>query len=348
MTTIVSLDFPWGAQNIVGAAVAAVDGGEVNVVAHAVVMEHAPPAGPRDAAINAFIDTGDALGLVLLGESFGPFPPGMPTMPELRRLYVDRVASALAALTEALPAARGADVVLIDVPLVPVAVSRANPPQPQKQANMRPVERAFQCKVRVPFLNSPAAQTNFARFQPGVMRGYRPGFALAQIVTHMLGPAAILESFPQLVIGALAEMANAIDMPPPQGLTHHKRPPYAGQGALLDLIAAYLGVAPIWAVDDLPHAMLVDGIDALLGLLPVLPLYGIQPPGVVGAPYATTIKLRNLAHLPEQGLPTRPPRQRGPLPAHALNCRHWIEVNPAVGAGIDDSGIFTLDLGLWQ
>jgi len=348
MTSILSLDFPWGAQNVVGAALARIQSSGVHIIAHALPMPTDPPRGPRDAEIDAFIRTGAALGTALPGDSTGPFLPGMPSTPQSRELYVDRLAASLVAIAAAMPATMGADVLLIDVPLVPASVAQANPPQPQKQASMRPLDRAFQSKVRVPVANATPNQTNLARFQAGVMRGYRPGYALAHVARHVFGSETVLESFPQLVVGALAEMAVALNLPPPLGLTHHKRRPFAGQAPLMHLITTYLGGKPRWASAGLTQSMMADGFDALLGLLPVLPLYGIRPPGGRNARYATPIKLLNLAQNPVQGAPQRPQRGAGPLPAHALNCRHWIAANPQIKSGIDDSGLFALDLDVWQ
>jgi hypothetical protein len=143
-------------------------------------------------------------------------------------------------------------------------------------------------------------------------------------------------------------MAVALNLPPPLGLTHHKRRPFVGQAPLMHLITTYLGGKPRWASAGLTQSMMADGFDALLGLLPVLPLYGIRPPGGRNARYATPIKLLNLAQNPVQGAPQRPRRGAGPLPAHALNCRHWIAANPQIKSGIDDSGLFALDLDVWQ
>jgi hypothetical protein len=245
-------------------------------------------------------------------------------------------------------ATRDTDVLLIDVPLVPASVAQANPPQPQMQATMRPLERAFQCKVQVPLANAHPNQTNLARFQAGVMRGYRPGYALAHLAMHVFSSETVLESFPQLVLGALAEMALALKLPPPCGLTHHKRPPFDGQDSLMHLITTYVGRMPRWASDDLAQSAMADGFDALLGLLPVLPLYGIRPPGESEARYAMPIKLLNLAQNPVRGIPRRPERLAGTIPAHAFNCRHWIAINPQITSGIDDSGIWTLDFDVWQ
>ena len=141
---------------------------------------------------------------------------------------------------------------------------------------MRPLERTFECKVRVPVANAPPNQTN-ARdvFKLAIMRGYRPGYALAHLAMHVFSSETVLESFPQLVVGALAEMALALKLPPPLGLTHHKRHPFIGQDPLMYLITTYAGVKPHWASYVLAKSAMADGFDALLGLLPVLPLDGI-------------------------------------------------------------------------
>jgi len=70
-------------------------------------MPNTPPRGPRDAEINAFIQKGAALGASLPQDRGGPFPPGMPNTPQLREVYVDRVAVSLAAVAAAIPEAGG-------------------------------------------------------------------------------------------------------------------------------------------------------------------------------------------------------------------------------------------------
>lgn len=348
MISLLSIDLPWGAQNVVGGAFALVDSAGIEVIAHSVSMPKDPPTGPRVPEIDEFIRYGAALGTALNEDASGPFCPGMPVDASSRALYVDRVVASLRTLAAALPGALECAAVLIDVPFVPANLARANAPRVGRRANMRPVERAFQCKVRVPVGSARAVATNFARFQAGVIRGYRPGYALASAVQQVLGAQAVLESFPQLAVGALAEMAENLHAQPQLSLAAHKTRPFAGQTPLLDLISIFLGKAPRWATTGLPEKSKADGIDAILGLLTLLPLHGHVPPGDPNAAHKRTVKLLNLAGTPPLGMPQRPPRGTGPLPAYVQNSRHWIDSNPRIQGPIDDSGIFALDLGVWQ
>lgn len=352
---ILSIDIPWGAANLVGIALAEIQGDKIILNAHCINMQINHIQNNRDFInnnnlIQNFIQSGDGLGTILPSDIIGPFKRGLPNIPETRRLYIHQLSDTLQTITQTIPKTKNIDILIIDVPLIPANVATNNQVHAGKTSTFRPLERAFQSKVRIPLERATQNNsTNFAKFQGGIINGCRPGHAISNLCNHLFAPKSILESFPQLVVGSLAEMASELNLELLSGLTSHKRGNQnqliIGQNRLINLIIQFTGTPINW-IENLSPKMRADAIDAILGLLPIISLFGIRPE--LNLQCTMPIKIINFANPPLTGNLIRPPSISNAIPPYALNSRPWIQENPIIPNGIDDSGIFALDLSLWQ
>lgn len=351
---IVSLDIPWGGETYVGAAAADVRNGQLErtVMVTSVHSGRLPasPLRPVPVAhpeIAGFIADGAGPGRSRAADTTGPFN-AFPHTPAMRQAYLSRLWAAFHAIRQTLSQGQGTvDLLLVDMPPVPATLALAYPAV-DATAQFRPVERAFQNRVFVPGASAgrPDGRIHFAKFQAGIINGCRPAYAVFEMARQVFCGAVVVESFPQLVLGALAEFASARGLPLIRRLAGHKNgnaaATIAAQQLLAALIVAFLrGETPQWSCGTLtPHAR-ADGYDALLGLLPGLVHAGFVPPSDAASPWQRAVLLRNLS----TPLPPFPLATGVGLPA--TGCRAWIEASPGFCGGVDGSGILTLDLGLW-
>ena len=360
---VLSIDIPWGIpgnRKFVGAAMAEVDNGQlvdlwgdgdvaiVDSVPFAPAVELAIPDAQVE--VDGLIQNGVGAGRDRQADVDGPFKYPQFQHPVARMAYTRSLREAFHQLAGAIGIGTAAvDIVTVDIPLVTAeTVAQLVPPEPDRTAQFRPVERAFTGRAFIPGQDG---WIQFARFQAGVMNCWRPGYAVCETARLVFNAGVAVESFPQLVLGSLAEFSAAHDVQLIHRLSAHKGPNNVqrevGQGVLLGQITAFLGGSPIrWVNENLPFTAKADAYDALLGLLPGLVLAGYNPPGDATASWQNAIVLRNFASNDCPDMPMRQPGQGREAPLHGS--RPWINEFPQFVDGIDDSGVLTLDLGMWQ
>jgi hypothetical protein len=352
---IISLDIPWGSEKYVGASTAEVRRGYLvapptvtSVDSGKVPLNPVLPLLVTHPEIAGFICDGVGPGRSRATDTVGPFKAWLPLSPATRQAFLARLWAAFHVIRQTLGYPQGtADLLLVDMPPVPAPLALAYP-SVNITAQFRPVELAFHNRVLVPGASGgrPDGRIQFAKFQAGIINGCRPAYAVFEIAHQVFGGAVVVESFPQLVLGALAEFASALGLPLIRRLAGHKGGSAAAKSAAQQLLDAQIvrflrGAIPQWAPGPLtPHAC-ADAYDALLGLLPGLVHAGFVPPADVPRPWQRAVLLRNLS----PPLPPFPMATGAGLPA--TNCRVWIQNSPTFGGGLDDSGILTLDLALW-
>jgi hypothetical protein len=160
---------------------------------------------------------------------------------------------------------------------------------------------AFGSKVMIPGASTARAdgRIQFARFQPGIINGCRPAHAVFELARQAFGGAAVVESFPQLTLGPLAEFAAAYGLPMIARLAGHKtgsaHSMLTGQQRLNSQVVAFLdGLVPRWLPAGLTTRARADGYDAVLGLLPGIVWAGYVPPAKTPSRWQTAVMLRNL------------------------------------------------------
>jgi hypothetical protein len=185
----------------------------------------------------------------------------------------------------------------------------------------------------------------FARFQPGVNAGLLAR-AVFQLAALAFNGTAVVESFPQLVLGSLAEFSLAYNLPLITRLAAHKKGNANTRSNAQSVVDAQIreflgGIIVDWRPTDISIHARSDGYDALLGLLPGVVLHGYAPPAREPSPWQRSVVLRNLA----APAPDYPVAQG--VGQSAQGCRAWILTDPQIQTGIDESGIFCLDMRLW-
>jgi hypothetical protein len=335
---VVSVDLPWSASGFVGAASAERDGNKTSVyVATAPCREESLPNDVPEC--DDFIQHGAARATLIAADASAPSlltPAARLTY--LRALYGGLI-DALAQV--GVPANGATRLGAIDIPLVPQHVAASVSPRHGTKSTRRPVERAFEKKVR--FKPAGFAAFDFCVPQSGVVLGWRPGYAVAELVERLTGCETVFECFPQLSIGALAELtwpnASAVG-----SLAGHKgslksTAAITARDVLLARICNWLGVTPSWTLGSVHGAGGADGLDALLGLLPLAAERGVV--SGTGRQWSA-VMLKNASH----GLLPLP-EKAGPAGAKVLRgARPWIE-SPMQKRGIVDEGILALDLDAW-
>jgi hypothetical protein len=351
---ILSLDIPWGGGTYVGAAAADVRDGQLagpptvtsvhSSKAPAIPLPPLPVIHPE---IAGFIADGAGPGRARATDMVGPFN-AFPHTPVARQAYLSRLWAAFHSITLALKDFQDAvDLLLVDMPPVPAALALAYQAV-AIAAQFRPVELAFHNCVLVPGASAgrPDGRIQFAKFQAGIINGCRPAYAVFEMARQVFGGTVVVESFPQLVLGAVTEFASAQGLALIHRLAGHKSGNAAAMNVSQHLLGAQIatflgGIIPQWVPDSLTPRERADGYDALLGLLPGLAHAGFVPPANAPSPWQRAVLLRNLS----PPLPPWPVATGAGLPA--TGCRQWIQTAPAFGAGVDDSGILCLDLALW-
>jgi hypothetical protein len=303
------------------------------------------PSGNPEIA--GFIQNGAGPGRFTASDTAGPFN-SYPHDPNSRTAYLVRLWRAFHRIQQILGlAGTKMDLVLIDMPTVPTALALAN--QNRQTAEYRPVELAFGNKVLIPgaAVARLDGRIQFSRFQPAIINGCRPAYAVFEMAQQVFQAATVVESFPQLILGALSEYAVACNLPLISRLADHKTGNQAARQAAQTIVEQQItsyfgGVAPTW----LPHIPTVaarsDGYDALLGLIPGVVYFGFRTAVNPQATWSRCVTLRNLT---TQFPPN--PQAQGPGNA-AAGCRAWINPFPQLCLGVDDSGIMCLDLALWR
>jgi hypothetical protein len=189
MKRVLSIDIPWGGRHFVGAALAELDGCDLVSAPRVVVIDSAahdqvagiPEFPVADPEVAGFIGNGCGADRTIPVDLIGPFRAGFPVTPAGRTGYLEDIWRAFHSARQLL-ACDAVDLVLVDVPLVSPALAQLvlnegwNSPY-------RPVERAFGNKVFIPGANPERAdgRVHFPRFQPGILAGCRPGYALCAL-----------------------------------------------------------------------------------------------------------------------------------------------------------------------
>lgn len=378
---VLSLDIPWGGKSFVGAAFAELRDGLftespaadlddlgtcINAPGHrdlprnrgpvvtsirtASVGEAGLPNFPiAHPEVEGFIANGAGPGRNRPADLLGPFN-AFPNTRSTREAYLRQLWGAFHSIRcmLSLPSG-GVNLLLVDMPTIPAALA-VTPLLPGLAAQYRPVETAFGNKVWIPGASIARAdgRIQFPRFQPGNINGCRPAYAVFELARQVFGGASVVESFPQLTLGPLAEFAQAFAVPMIAQLAGHKTGNAArmlvGQQHLDAQLVAFLGgVALRWAPSmvGLTTRARADGYDAVLGLLPGLVWAGYVPPATTPSPWQRAVVLRNQSVSVDVfpittgvGLPT-------------TGARTWIRSLPTFGDGVDDSGILSLDMSLW-
>lgn len=337
---LLSVDLPWSSDGWVGVAVASLDDRGTRVSVGVVPSRREPlPGGLVESG--DFIDFGARADARL---TIDASPPDPKLTAGARRAYLESLHGALCDLAR-LPGWSPVDAAAIDVPLVPPCLTRGLVIEHGVLSKRRPVERAFEKKVR---FAGPGWAFDFANPQSGICVGWRPGYAAAELVEHVWGARAIAESFPQLSIGALQEMPDAAG-PRMESLAGHKGAPNrsrAGREAVYARLRAWLGAEPEWMSGGLHLPGAADALDALLGLLPLIALHTAWEPSEafdVRPAHRRAVLLRNL---PEGKIAL--PIKQGPKGNKLVTgCRAWIDVAPVMAPGVNDDGILALDLAGW-
>lgn len=354
---ILSLDVPWAAANYVGAAYAEICGGQLVAAPLVTSVRSAFPNGAAGISIALSFPKNhpEVAGFINDGagpsrarpEDFTQPAPNFPTTPLERETYLEYLWRAFEAVRQNLSLTpQSVDFVLVDMPTVPALIA-ATAPNLGKFARYRPLEIAFGQKVMIP--GAAAARTDgriqFSRFQAASINGCRPAYAVFQLALEMFGTggAAVAESFPQLVLGPLAEYAQSHALPLLRNLASHKSGRVsaipAGQQRLADQVDCFVGVKPSWIPNTLTAKARGDGWDALLGLLPGLVHHGWTPAGSNSGHWQKAILIKNL--------PAGPVTTSNGAGTPATGCRAWIDATPTYFPGINDAGILTLGLSLW-
>ncbi len=354
MPTILSLDIPWGGGNYLGAAIGTVTGNTIEAlnIAYCNVHHAAPASDPLpegDAEIDGFIANGAGPGRVRWADANGPFN-NMPHNPQSRQDYMNRLWAAFHDVRMTFGTDDSdIDLILVDVPPVPAAIS-THCDGPLSSATFRPVEYVFHNKVWIPGANPNRddGYIQFAKFQAGNINGCRPGYAVFQMASIVFNGVTVVESFPQLILGPLQEMAAELDLAFIHRLNAHKGGNAAQRQAAQDIlwpqILSFVGPAANGLADQLQQAPVParpDVFDALIGLLPGIVYAGFVPPAVPDGPWANAVLLQNHAFPYPAWTEAQDPGQ--PM----LGGHIWIDHAPNFQRGCDDSGILALNLGLW-
>lgn len=351
---LLSLDIPWSsASGNVGAAFAENDAEQIgqgavvdSVSMNAPVAAAFPVAEPEIVGfINDGVGPGRARAQDLNGITFDYFPGNAAD----RAAYLQRLWNSFILLRQRLELEHiPIDLVTVDVPLVTGTLA-LEPIPANRRSRRRPVERAFEKKVWIPGNNPNRGdrRINLAVCQSGNINRYRPGYAVCRLAELCFKAATVVESFPQLTIGALAERASqnpGADLV--TSVSEHKRN-VVGQALLSEQLALVLPNPLAWVNPDLPVDVKADGYDAVLGLLPGLVYAGFDAPNADNV-FQDAVLLRNLSHT----LPPLPNRAAGHWGAEGTE--PWKQVVAAhddaqhLMPGIDDRGILAIDLNLWQ
>jgi hypothetical protein len=374
---LLSLDIPWGGESYVGAAYVELQDGELNgfhvpftdgllastdgqrgefqnsgpivtSVSSANIdgTEH-PPFPQAASEVIGFIADGAGPSRGRAQDHVGPFN-SFPHDNDSREAYLKRLWAAFHWVRTRLHiSAEGVDLLLVDMPTVPGDLaSTCN--VTGGSACFRPLETAFGNKALMPGASTGRrdGRIQFPRFQAGNINGCRPAYAVFELARQAFNGKAIVESFPQLALGPLAEFARAYGLPLITRLAAHKSGSAAsmlkGQLPLQTQINAFLGGrTPQWIPEVLPVRARADGYDALLGLLPGLVWAGYTPPATAPSGWQNVVILRNLT---SQLFPWPTSKGAG---EPVSGTRNWIITSPAIPEGINDAGILCLDFSLW-
>jgi hypothetical protein len=353
MMRLLSLDIPWGSNDgHVGAAFAEVNDLELlqGPLVDSVDLE-APPAGLPidDLEIAGFIANGAGPNRARPQDEHGEFFDYYPSTPAGRTRYLQRLWNAFVTIRNRLQLEQEpVDLVVVDVPLVPAALSQ-QPIPVERRSQRRPVERAFEKKVWVPGSNPRRGdgRINLAVLQSGNINRYRPGYATCRLAQLCFQAQTVVESFPQLTVGALAELADDVGgVVLAVRAAEHKRN-LGGQAVLDAQIELVFPNGLTWVDPNLPRVVKADGYDAVLGLLPALLYAGYVVPVGLGV-CQNAVLLRNQAQN-QAPLPRRITGEPGAQGTAAWKAGVTAnDANLTLLPGIDDRGILAVDLSLWQ
>lgn len=334
--SLLSIDLPWSSDGWVGAAVAREEQG-VHRVSVAVVPSRGMPLPKNLPDCDDFVRHGARGDARLAADAT---PPDPEINEGARRLYLESLYGAFHDLSRIL-GLESLQVAAIDMPLVPASLVAGLSLPSGKLSTRRPVEKAFEKKVR---FAGDDWHFDFSNPQSGIYVGWRPGYAAAELVAALWKPVSIAESFPQLSIGALQEMPDATAAPI-TSLAAHKgalAKSRSGREVVYQRICAWLGHEPRWLCGGLHERGAADALDAMLGLLPLIALDAETDDD--SARHRRPVLLRNLRY-GEADLPSK----SGPRGMKVVSgCRAWIDAAPALAPGVNDSGILALDLVGWR